>query len=88
MDAAGKGTCAGVSQAAGLISAGKPFMLIWSDLILPEEYQNPAGVQNDYNRITVEGDVLVKEAVDIQGEKIARRKCAWYDRAVQNPYMN
>lgn len=34
-----------------------------------------------FNRITIEGDVLVKEAVDGQGRKLARRECAWYEKA-------
>lgn len=34
-----------------------------------------------FNRITVKGDVLIKEAVDAQGEKLAKRECAWYAKA-------
>lgn len=177
VDAPGKGTCAGLEQALGLIPDGKPFMLVWSDLILPEEfelpgeYREPEGAKSDYigisatfpcrwsyaegefteerssehgvagfflftdkgklknvpregelvrwmqsgrmrykelslagtrefglleeyeklvrlkcrpfNRIRVEGDVLVKEAVDIQGRELAGRECAWYRRALQ-----
>ena len=178
VDAVGKGTCAGVAQALRCIPEEESFMLIWSDLIVPEtfmlplEYQDSSKPQNDYigisttfpcrwsyadgkfteersyahgvagfflfaekrklenvpqdgelvrwmqqegmqfqelslagtkefglleeyekleqekcrpfNRITVEGDILVKEAVDVQGEGLARREGAWYDRAVQN----
>lgn len=41
-DARGKsGTCAGISTAVRMIPAGEPFMLIWSDLILPEEFTLP-----------------------------------------------
>lgn len=48
---------------------------------LLEEYKKLA-VQKcrPFNRITVDGDVLIKEAVDTQGEKLAQRECAWYAR--------
>lgn len=175
VDADGTGTCAGIRQALDLIPDKEPFMLIWSDLILPkefalpEEYSNCRTPQNDYvgisqtfscrwkyengkfaeehskehgvagfflftdkgklkdvpasgelvrwmqqqglqyketglagtrefglleeyeklekakcrpfNRIEVNGNRLTKEAVDAQGEKLAKRECAWYERA-------
>lgn len=177
VDAAGQGTCAGIGQALELIPEKQPFMLIWSDLILPEtfslpkEYQNAGEAIDDYigisetfpcrwsyaegkfleekslqhgvagfflfadktrlhkipqegelvrwmqregmsfrelslagtkefglleeyeklerekcrpfNRIHREGNILVKEATDIQGEELACREYAWYDRAQQ-----
>ena len=43
VDASGMGTCAGVKQALALIPDGKEFMLIWSDLILPEAFRLPDG---------------------------------------------
>lgn len=172
VDACGTGTCAGIRQAAELIPRNQPFMLIWSDLILPAEFDLPEeyagngkpkhdyigisktfpcrwsyrdgkfaeesscehgvagfflftdkdklqnipdsgelvrwmqqeqmrykeislagtrefGLAEEYeklavqkcrpfNRITVEGDTFIKEAVDAQGEKLAERECAWY----------
>lgn len=54
VDADGTGTCAGVRQALELIPSKEPFMLIWSDLILPdefvlpEEYQKGNNPQKDY----------------------------------------
>lgn len=175
VDASGTGTCSGVKQSIDLLPAGEPFMLIWSDLILPEDFELPKEYegnnvpQNDYigisqtfpcrwsyadgefkeekslehgvagfflftekaklkgipesgelvrwmqsrkmkylevglagtrefgileeyrkleqekcrpfNRITVEGEILTKEAVDTQGESLAKRECAWYDKA-------
>ncbi len=42
VDALGSGTCAGVKQALDLIPAAAPFMLIWSDLILPQEFSLPS----------------------------------------------
>lgn len=36
VDAEGTGTCSGVGQAIKLIPDDSPFMLVWSDLILPE----------------------------------------------------
>lgn len=41
VDAQGEGTCAGVSQAIELIPSGEAFMLVWSDLILPEGFSLP-----------------------------------------------
>jgi len=40
-DAEGSGTCAGVKQAVDLLPDGEPFMLIWSDLILPDSFVLP-----------------------------------------------
>ncbi len=34
-----------------------------------------------FNRITVDGNVLTKEAVDEQGRKLAARECLWYEKA-------
>ena len=178
VDAIGTGTCAGIRHAMGLIPEKSPFMLIWSDLILPEEFELPAEYMNEcsgkmlpekdyigisdtfpcrwsykddefteehscengvagfflftdkgklknvpdsgelvrwmqqermlyerislagtkefglleeydklsvqkcrpFNRITVDCDVLVKEAVDAQGERLAKCECAWYEK--------
>lgn len=42
VDAEGKtGTCSGIDRAMKLIPENKAFMLIWSDLILPEGFQFP-----------------------------------------------
>ncbi len=41
VDAHGQGTCAGISGATEKISEGEPFMLIWSDLVLPEIFSFP-----------------------------------------------
>lgn len=177
VDASATGTCSGVKQAIGLIPEKKSFMLVWSDLILPndfelpQDYQEGKEAQNDYigisktfpcrwsyangefyeesshehgvagffmftdkskiedvpeggelvrwmqskgmryqelslagtkefglleeyqkleqekcrpfNRITIEGNVLCKEAVDEQGRRLAKRECAWYEKAQQ-----
>lgn len=40
------GTCAGLSDALALIPEGRPFLLIWCDLILPEGYSLPRGFAN------------------------------------------
>jgi len=42
VDAIGSGTSAGVLQAIELLPDKTPFMLIWSDLILPEGFQLPS----------------------------------------------
>ncbi len=36
------GTCAGIGQALRLLPTGKPFALIWSDLVLPSEFRFPS----------------------------------------------
>ena len=176
VDASGTGTCAGIGQALQLIPDGEPFMLVWSDLILPEQFMLPQEYENNtavpqenyiglsqtfscrwkyengefeekaskeygvagfflfkekecladvpesgelvrwmqesgmkyrtiglagtrefgifeeyekleqkrcrpFNRITVKDGVLTKEPVDVQGEKLAVRECAWYEKA-------
>lgn len=37
-----------------------------------------------FNRITTDGDVLTKEAVDEQGKELAVRECKWYEKAKEN----
>lgn len=176
VDAQGTGTCSGIGQALQLIPDKKPFMLVWSDLILPEQFHLPQeyesstvipqenyiglsqtfpcrwkyengsfeektsteygvaglflfkekaclagipgsgelvrwmqennmeyrtiglagtrefGILEEYeklgkekcrpfNRITVKDGMLTKEPVDAQGEKLAARECAWYEKA-------
>ncbi len=41
VDAKGKGTCSGIRQAVELLPEGQPFMLMWSDLILPDSFAFP-----------------------------------------------
>jgi GTP:adenosylcobinamide-phosphate guanylyltransferase len=43
VDAAGSGTCSGVGQALELLPEDAPFMLVWSDLILPASFELPEG---------------------------------------------
>ncbi len=176
VEAVGTGTCGGVSQAIRYVPEGEPFMLVWSDLILPEkfilpsEYEDPSvkpgadyvgisatfpcrwkyesgsfeeerstehgvagfflfrdrqrledvpesgelvrwmqgkgmtfgevslsgtrefGLIEEYeklaqektrpfNRIRIDKDILIKEPVDTQGEVLAKRESAWYEKA-------
>lgn len=169
VDARGTGTCSGIRQALERIPSGSPFLLVWSDLILPPELELPEEPEQDmigisqtfpcrwsyyegqfteersrehgvaglflfmhkdrlagvpesgelvrwmrdtgmrfqeiglagtreyglleeyerlnrekcrpFNRITIDGDVLVKEALDSQGRVLARRESAWYEKA-------
>ena len=47
VDARGKkGTCAGIKDALGLLPPKERFMLIWSDLILPESFEIPEDDEN------------------------------------------
>ena len=41
VDAMGSGTCSGVRQAINLIPENESFMLVWSDLILPDKFDLP-----------------------------------------------
>ncbi len=175
VDADGTGTCSGVKQALDLIPENKPFMLVWSDLILPTDFSLPTEYADDtvpekdyvglsqtfpcrwkyeagrfeeersveygvagfflftekeklknipqsgelvrwiseqdrsfetiglggtkefgileeyekiaqskcrpFNRITIDGELLIKEPVDAQGERLAKRETAWYEKA-------
>ena len=168
IDAIGTGTCAGVKQATCLVPSGEPFMFIWSDLILPNEFELPEeaddyiglsqtfpcrwkyengkfaeersaqfgvaglfvfqdkstlaevpesgefvrwicgkgmaftelglagtrefGVLSEYealeqekcrpfNKMTIDGNKLIKEPIDTQGERLARLERKWYDVA-------
>lgn len=174
VEAFGTGTCAGVKQAIAHIPPGNSFMLIWSDLILPNAFELPSeyefevpesdyigisqtfpcrwkyenkkfieekssehgvagfflftdkskladvpesgelvrwmqqkgmvykevglagtrefGLLEEYqkleqqkcrpfNKITVKDNILIKEPVDKQGEKLAKRETAWYEKA-------
>lgn len=40
------GTCAGIQKAVQMIPENQPFLLIWSDLVLPEEFQLPKAEGN------------------------------------------
>lgn len=79
VDAEGTGTCAGIKQALDLLPPNKAFMLIWSDLILanefqlPEEYIGESTPQNDYVGISksfpcrwsfVDGEFLEEKSYD------------------------
>lgn len=46
VDAGGTGTCAGVRQATSLIPDREPFLLVWSDLILPTDLKLPEGYED------------------------------------------
>lgn len=176
VDAKGtKGTCGGLSAAVGLVEEHEPFMLIWSDLILSEDFTLPeragnyVGLSKDFtcrwkyenhafaeetskdygvaglfifednqvlrdvptsgefvrwlqgqslsfdtigmyqsseyglledmnaipvpkcrpfNRITVEGDRLIKEGIDAQGKALAKRETAWYQKVFDKGFTN
>lgn len=177
VEADGTGTCGGLRQAVDLLPREEPFMLVWSDLVLPdgfrlpEEYGDGNDPQDDYigisatfpcrwsyrnghfieessseqgvaglflfkdkgklenvpkdgelvrwmqqnemyykelslagtkefglleeyekleklkcrpfNRVMIENDIFIKKPVDSQGEKLARREYAWYEKAQQ-----
>jgi len=171
VEAIGTGTCSGVRQAVKLLPDNTPFMLIWSDLILPEGFELPAGNEDyvgisqtfpcrwsfrsgvfeekrseeygvaglfifrdksliadapesgelvkwlgdkglkfkplglagtrefgtieeynklgvqkcrPFNKITVEKDIVIKQAIDEQGKKLASLEKKWYGFAIKN----
>lgn len=176
IDARGKkGTCAGIAEALINIPDTTPFMLIWSDLILPKDFELPeeasdfVGISKDFrcrwsyengkfeekpsevqgvagqfiftdksriehvpaegefvrwlrdeditfeelplyhtreygllseynkltgsrcrpfNRITVEGDRIIKEGIDEQGRALAVRENAWYRKVKEQNFPN
>lgn len=176
VDARGKkGTCAGISDALEHIPEREAFMLIWSDLILPKEYEMPwaskdyIGISKDFkcrwsyrdgelkeeasteygvaghfiftdktklsgipeegefvrwlqsqgktftelplyktkeygllseyqkqnscrcrpfNRITIDGDRIIKEGIDAQGKALAVRENAWYQKVKEQNFTN
>ena len=46
---------------------------------LIEEYEKLEAQRcRPFNRITVDGDIFIKEAADAQGERLAKWECAWY----------
>ena len=64
LDAEGTGTCSGIKRALEVIPDGETFMLVWSDLILPEEFEVPDGVQASE---LVEGATSVASTVAATG---------------------
>lgn len=68
------GTCAGLRQAVGKLPENKPFLLVWSDLILPDDFQLPdelgnyVGVARDFPcRWKYENGVFSEEKSDTDG---------------------
>lgn len=68
------GTCGGLHQAMDRLPEGEPFMLIWSDLILPEDFSFPEeigdyiGVAKDFPcRWKYEDSTFVEERSDTFG---------------------
>lgn len=176
VDAAGaQGTCGGIRAALELIPRQQAFMLIWCDLILPQDFEMPQqeknyiGISKDFccrwryergrfleeaskehgvagqfifkdktqllgiplegefvqwlaacgieleelplyrtkeygliseyrkletekcrpfNRLTVQGDIVIKEGIDEQGRVLAERECAWYEKLSQKKFQN
>lgn len=79
-----KGTCAGIADAVSLIPEQERFMLIWCDLVLPEDYEIPdtennvIGISRDFScRWKYEHGALTEEkTVDcgVAGHFIFREK--------------
>lgn len=57
VDADGTGTCSGIRRALELIPDKEPFMLVWSDLVLPKNLELPEGYRSHGN----DGSVIPKD---------------------------
>lgn len=69
-----KGTCSGIASALNYIPDGERFMLIWSDLILSDEFSLPEGKENyigiskDFScRWSFQNNEFIKESSAVQG---------------------
>lgn len=67
VDAHGTGTCAGVKQAIDLLPESEPFMLVWSDLILPPDLRLPESYES------VKGNDFAEDYIGIS----ATFPCRW-----------
>ncbi len=85
-----KSSLAGVPESGELVRWMQQNKMIYEEFVLTgtrefgliEEYEKLEKAKcRPFNRITIDGDVLVKEPVDEQGKKLAKRECAWYDKA-------
>jgi len=56
--------------------------------VLQEYAKLTGGRCRPFNRITVEGDVLIKEGIDEQGRKLAVRERAWYNAVIEKEFTN
>ena len=61
VDATGTGTCSGVKQAIDLIPDKEAFMLVWSDLILPEGLELPEGYADNSDELPLKDYVGVSQ---------------------------
>jgi len=171
VEASGTGTCSGIGQSLKFLPSSEPFMLVWSDLILPQNFEIPLDGSNyvgisqtfpcrwsfengefkeersvefgvaglfvfkeksiiesvpesgelvkwfrdknlkfkalglagtrefgtldeykklsvekcrPFNKMTIEGDIVIKEAIDEHGKKLAALEKKWYEFAMQN----
>lgn len=51
VEADGTGTCSGIRQAVQFIPEGEPFLLVWSDLILPATFKLPEEYEADHGTV-------------------------------------
>lgn len=64
-----KGTCSGIKSAMKNIPDNTPFLLMWSDLILADDWQLPADVNNNFIGISKEFECRWRYVNDIIEEK-------------------
>ena len=53
----------------------------WEYGLLSEYEALPKDKCRPFNQITVDGDILTKEPLDEQGQKLSLDECAWYEKA-------
>lgn len=56
-------------------------------LISEYHKQMPSKRCRPFNKITVDGDTVVKEGIDDQGKELAARECDWYQRAMRGNFQ-
>jgi hypothetical protein len=67
-----KGTCAGIAQALAHVPQNHPFMLTWCDLILPNELELPASINDNF--IGLSRDFPCRWRLDEQNNKMLEQQ--------------
>ena len=99
VDAVGTGTCSGVKQALKYVPERGELVRWMSQKQMQYQEISLAGTKEfgileeyekletekcrPFNKVTIDGEVFIKEPLDRQGEVLAAREIAWYEKATQ-----